>query len=127
MKTEELKQIILKEAIYIKNLIEEKKQIEEALKNLEEGKKIEDEGVGIGKSLANKKSVNKRLDDPHRLKEEEEAVEDESLDEVTGIGLGVSKRAENRRDELNESIILCRKAVREQLYESYGLNDLKKS
>lgn len=120
MKKEELRNIILEEAKKIKSLFEEKKQIEEALEELKsENPELEDEGLTVSKNLSAKKSIPKRLDDPHRLKEEEE------IEEIMGVSQSVKRRADRIQDTEKEIGIreesVLRKFIRTSLLESYKI------
>jgi hypothetical protein len=111
MKKEELKKIILEEALHIKSLVEEKAQIEEELKKLEE--EDMDETTGLGKS-------------GEKLKKEE------GLEEMQSVGLSSSHQSgagttnpqfqsREKKGYVKEEQTI-RKFVRNQLYESYGIN-----
>ena len=98
MKKEELKNIILEEAIYIKNLIEEKKKIENFLK------------------------------EKNQLKKSNEKNEEE-IEETTGKGLGVNRRASHlgkignklkKEEKISENKKL-RNFIKNFLYETYKI------
>jgi hypothetical protein len=103
----EIKKEILKEAIYIKSLIEEKKKIEKSLKT------IKDEGVSNSTSLRNKKSMPKRLKDKYRIKENETPLEETS-------GIGKNLTIKHSAGHIDESKL--RKAIKKQLWEAYAAN-----
>ncbi|MFA6990372.1 MAG: hypothetical protein WC197_09905 [Candidatus Gastranaerophilaceae bacterium] len=108
MKKEDLTKIVKEEYKYIKNLLEEKRKIEEELKD------VKDESLSNSTSLANKKSMPKRLKDKFLKKEE--------LDETT-IGIGLApKHLADKRKELDELKTL-RKSIKKQLYESYKITE----
>jgi CRISPR/Cas system CSM-associated protein Csm4 (group 5 of RAMP superfamily) len=69
MKKEDLKKIIFEEAIYVKNLIEEKKKIEKKLKNLKheaphnesEIEETTGKGQGVNRMASHKGEIGKKL------------------------------------------------------------------
>jgi len=94
MNRKDIEKIILQEAKYIKNLVEEKKKIECQLEELKtedfNEENIQDESLSTAVNFPTKKSMPKRLDEPDRLKEE-------------------------------KIIDFIRKSIRKQLYESYKI------
>ena len=93
MNKKELIEEILQEAIYIKNLFEEKKQIEKDLKKLEDDGEEIDETTGLGLGVNNRAS--------HKGEIGKKLKKDESK-------------------ELQEMALL-RKVIRKQLMESYDV------
>lgn len=127
MKREEVQSLILHEAIRIQKLVEEKKKIEEDLKKIEDEDasdfdKVEDESLSTNISLANKKSMPKRLGDPHKLEEEQL---DEILHDSPSLGVGIKHSSGGHKNKMQESLSILRKIIKKQLYESYGINKLK--
>lgn len=127
MKKEDLKKIILEEAIYIKNLIEEKKKIESKLKKIKDDdyfdeSEIEEttgKGQGVNRRASHKGEIGKKL------KKEGE------IDEVSGVSQTASRQAgknttnpvykkRKERSQIKEEKIV-RNFVKNFLYESYGL------
>lgn len=135
MKKSELKNIILQEAIYIKNLVEEKKQIEETLKKIEEGAPFEEEGKEeegkeveetTGKGLGVQHRASHKGELGKRLKVEDELEEMSGLSQTASHQVGKDTtnpvyKSRKKRGYVNEEEKAVRDFVRKQLYESYGI------
>ena len=127
MKKEDLKKIIFEEAVYVKNLIEEKKKIEKKLKKFEDDTSCDEseieettgKGQGVNRRASHKGEIGKKL------KKEEE------IDEMTGVSQTASRQAgknttnpvyKKRKEKgyVKEEKIV-RDFIKNLLYESYGL------
>jgi len=112
MNKNEIKDMILQEAKYIKSLLTEKKELEKKIEEIENDK---NENISKSTSLTTKKST------PQRLKKSKE------IEETTGKGQGVNRRASHKGKsgenlKLEEAQILqLRKAIRKTIYENYGV------
>jgi hypothetical protein len=129
MKKEDLKKIIFEEAVYVKNLIEEKKKIENKLKKIEDGASCDEseieettgKGQGVNRRASHKGDVGKKL------KKEGE------IDEISGVSQTASRQAgknttnpvykkRKEKGQIKEEKIV-RTFVKNMLYETYQINE----
>ena len=129
MTKSELKALILKEAIYIKNLVEEKVKIQKTLKEMEgEVDETTGKGLGVQHRASHKGEVGKQL------KVEDNA---EEMDEMMGLGKSVSHqvgknttnpvyKSREKRGYVNEDEQKIRSFVKTLLKETYAKEELQK-
>jgi len=129
MKKSELKNIILQEAIYIKNLVQEKKKIEEALKKLEKETPFEEDEKEMDETTGKGQGVNRRAS--HKGEIGATLKKEEELEEISGLSQTVSHqvgkdttnpvyKSRKKRGYVKEEQVV-RDFVKKLLYESYKI------
>lgn len=129
MNQKELREMILQEAMHIKTLVEEKKQIEKKLSDSKEVKEISTHVKGVGKDITKNNPVhNSRVEKGHAIPQ----VNEDDIDEYSGSHtmLSMQGRAGNRKDSYKKrklrdeapEIKALRETIKKYLMEAFTVD-----